>query len=111
MVERLSAARLDDAYLALANPVRRSLIERMGTRETRVTDLAQPFDISLAAVSKHLRMLERAGLVRRRIDGRDHWLLVDPKPLSAAAEWIERNRRFWEERLDTLEGLLRDSAD
>lgn len=107
MVERLSAGPLDDTYIALANPVRRSILERLGTGEARVTELAEPFPISLAAVSKHVQLLERAGLVQRRIDGRDHWLSLDLRPLSSAGEWIERNRRYWAERLDRLGELIK----
>ena len=106
MVERLATVALDDTYVALANPIRRSILERLGTGQARVTELAEPFPISLAAVSKHVQLLERAGLVQRRIDGRDHWLSLDLRPLSPAAEWIERNRRYWAERLYRLEELI-----
>lgn len=100
------AGRLDDAYAALANPVRRAILERLGAGQARVTDVAGGFAISLAAVSKHVQYLERAGLVRRHVDGRDHWLSLDPRPLAPAGEWIERNRAFWESRLDALNSFL-----
>jgi DNA-binding transcriptional ArsR family regulator len=106
MVERYSAG-LDQTYIALASPIRRSILERLGGGTARITDIAEPFDISLAAVSKHVQMLERAGLVKRRITGRDHWLALNPQPLTPAGEWIEGNRHFWEERLDKLDELLR----
>jgi DNA-binding transcriptional ArsR family regulator len=69
--------------------------------------VAAPFAISLNSVSKHIRILERAGLVRRRVDGREHFLSYQAKPMDEAAEWIERHRRFWSGRLDALEAALR----
>lgn len=92
--------------IALADPVRRSILERLEDGEARVTDLAAPFDISLNSVSKHIRLLERAGLVRRRRAGREHFLSLDPEPLDKAAAWIEERRRFWAGRLDTLEEII-----
>lgn len=92
--------------IALADPVRRSILERLEDGEARVTDLAAPFDISLNSVSKHIRLLERAGLVRRRRAGREHFLSLDPEPLDMAAAWIEERRRFWAGRLDTLEEII-----
>lgn len=97
---------LDRTYAALANETRRAIVARLVAGEARVTDLAQPFATSLAAVSKHITVLERAGLVRRRVDGRTHWLSLDPRPLGEAEAWIERTRRFWSGRLDALEALL-----
>src|SRR5262245_58896836 len=97
---------LDATYDALANPVRRQILAELGAGERRVTDLAAPFEVSLAAVSKHIRQLEQAGLVKRRVAGRDHWLRLEPGPLAAAEAWIAQARRFWEGRLDALAGLL-----
>ena len=77
-------------------------------RETRVTELAKPFAMSLNAVSKHIRVLERAGLVRRRRVWREHFVSFDPAPLDEVSAWIEEHRRFWTDRLDALEALLRD---
>jgi len=105
MVECRSS--LDDTYAALADPTRRAILARLRGRPARVTELAAPFDISLAAVSKHIRVLEEAGLVRRRIRGRDHLLALDPGPLRRASEWIEPFRAFWSLRLDALEAYLR----
>jgi DNA-binding transcriptional ArsR family regulator len=109
MVE-YQAIELDRAYAALSNDVRRAIVGRLLAGEARVTDVAAPFDISLAAVSKHIGVLERAGLVRRRIDGRTHWLAFDPRSLDPAAAWIEQARAFWDGRLDALEAILRDDA-
>jgi len=108
MVEHSHGA-LDAAYGALSSDVRRAIVQQLVERERRVTDLARPFDVSLQAVSKHIRVLEAAGLVSRRVDGRTHWLSLNPAPLSAAAEWIATTRAFWERRLDALERVLAES--
>lgn len=100
-------ANLDRTLLALADPTRRAILNRLSRGEARVTDLAAPFDISLNSVSKHIRMLERARLVRRRRAGREHILSFDPRPLDELAEWIESKRTFWTARLDDLERELR----
>jgi DNA-binding transcriptional ArsR family regulator len=97
---------LDDTLTALADPTRRAIIAHLARGEARVTEVAAPFAISLNSVSKHIRVLERAGLVRRRVDGRDHFLTYDPRPLDAATEWLERHRRFWSRSLDALEAAL-----
>ena len=98
---------LDNTLIALADPTRRAILQQLSQGEARVTELAAPFDISLNAVSKHIRILERAELVVRRISGRDHYLAFNRKPLDEAADWIERNRQFWNQRLDALEAALR----
>jgi DNA-binding transcriptional ArsR family regulator len=98
---------LDHTLIALADPTRRAILQRLSRGEARVTELAQPFDISLNSVSKHIRILERAELVRRRVSGREHFLTFNPAPLESAAEWIERHRTFWTGRLDALEAALR----
>ncbi|MCC6143233.1 MAG: winged helix-turn-helix transcriptional regulator [Candidatus Hydrogenedentes bacterium] len=97
---------LDHAFLALADPTRRAILQRLIAGEARVTDLAHPFRMSLNAVSKHIRILERARLVRRRREGREHWLSLDQQGLDEAAAWIEQQRAFWNARLDVLEALL-----
>lgn len=98
---------LDDTLVALADETRRSILKRLATGDARVTEVAAPFGISLNSVSKHIRILERAGLVRRRIAGRDHFLSLDPEPLDAAARWMQRERQAWTARLDRLEAALR----
>jgi DNA-binding transcriptional ArsR family regulator len=105
MVEYRSS--LDDTYAALADPTRRAILARLRGRPARVTELAAPFPMSLAAVSKHIRVLEEAGLVHRRIQGRDHVLSLDPAPLRRASDWIEPFRDFWSRRLDALDAYLR----
>jgi DNA-binding transcriptional ArsR family regulator len=101
-------SRLDDVYGAISHPVRRSLLERLTVDRARVTDLAGNFDISLAAVSKHIRVLEDAGLVRRVIAGRDHWLVLEASRLEPASRWLDAYRRFWEAGLDRLEARLKE---
>jgi len=105
MVE-LQDANLNQTYAAIADPTRRAILIRLMQSEARVTELAEPFDISLNAVSKHLRVLERAQLIRRTIKGRDHYLSVNIEPLQEAAEWIETYQQFWEKRMDALEIFL-----
>ena len=105
MVER--SVDLDYTYMALAHPARRAMLDLLKTGPMRVTDLASPFEVSLAASSKHINMLERAGLLSRTVAGRDHWLTLDPRPLHDAGGWIDTDRRFWDERLDALDHVLR----
>jgi len=98
---------LDHTLTALADPTRRAILQRLAQGEARVTELAGPFAMSLNGVSKHIRMLERADLVRRRHAGREHFLSLNPQPLDEAAAWIANQRAAWTARLDTLEALLR----
>jgi DNA-binding transcriptional ArsR family regulator len=98
---------LDRTLMALADPTRRAILHRLSRDgEARVTDLAKPFRMSLNSVSKHIRVLEEARLVRRRRLGREHILSFSCKPLDEAAAWIEAHRVFWNERLDALERAL-----
>ncbi|HEX3447570.1 MAG TPA: metalloregulator ArsR/SmtB family transcription factor [Isosphaeraceae bacterium] len=98
---------LDQTLMALADPTRRAILQRLSQGEARVTELAGPFDMSLNAVSKHIRVLERARLVRRRQAGRDHYLSIDIRPLDRAAAWIESQRLAWNDQLDALDALLK----
>ena len=100
-------AGLDLTLAALADPTRRAILQRLAQGEARVTELARPFAISLNSVSKHIRMLERARLVRRRRAGREHLMSFDPQPLDEAAAWVAAQRAFWTARLDALERELR----
>jgi DNA-binding transcriptional ArsR family regulator len=97
------AARLDGVFNALCDPTRRAILSRLTDTDARVTEIAAQFPISLNSISKHIRMLERAGLVTRTVQGRDHVLSLNAGPLADAAEWIEHYRRFWEGRLAALE--------
>ena len=103
----MSAMELDDTLIALADETRRKILRQLASGEARVTEVAAPFDISLNSVSKHIRLLERAGLVRRRVVGRDHFLSLEPKPFDDLTEWMSRTREFWNSRLDHLEAALR----
>jgi DNA-binding transcriptional ArsR family regulator len=99
---------LDETLIAIADPTRRAILARLAQGEARVTEIAQPFAISLNSVSKHIRMLERAELVRRRIEGRDHILALNPAGLDEAARWIEDQRALWTWRLDELDKILKE---
>ncbi len=99
-------ARLDAVFAALADPTRRAIIERLSHGEARVTEVAEPFQMSLNAVSKHIRVLEASGVVERHRKGRDHILTINPRSLDEVDGWIERTRSFWGERLDAMERLL-----
>jgi DNA-binding transcriptional ArsR family regulator len=101
-------ARLDALFAALADPTRRAIIERLSRSEARVTDVAEPFPISLNAVSKHIRVLEETGVVERHRKGRDHILSINTRSLDEVDGWIGRTRRYWDERLDAMERLLRE---
>jgi DNA-binding transcriptional ArsR family regulator len=102
---------LDDTLIALADPTRRAILHRLSKGEARVTDLAQPFEMSLNSVSKHIRMLERARLVRRRRAGREHLLSLNPRPLTEAAAWMAAQQAEWTARLDALDALLMEDDD
>jgi DNA-binding transcriptional ArsR family regulator len=98
--------RLDGVFNALCDPTRRAILARLTDADARVTDIAGEFPISLNSISKHIRMLERAGLLRRSIVGREHLLSLNAAPLAEAVAWIERYRRFWEGRLAALESYV-----
>ncbi len=93
---------LDHIFMALANRTRRHMLLRLGHGPTTVSDLAEPFAMSLPGASKHLRVLEDAGLVRREVDGRIHRCSLDPAPLEQADAWLSENRKFWQQQLSSL---------
>lgn len=97
---------LDLTFGALSDPIRRAILARLADGEATVGELAQPFDVSRPAVSKHLRVLERAGLVRRTPDGRISRCELDAAPMREAADWVEQYRRYWENQLDSLARYL-----
>ena len=105
MVE-YSSKLLDRTFAALADPTRRRILTQLAKGEECVTELARPHAMSLAAVSKHLVVLEKAGLVKRRRDGRVHSLALEAKPMKEAQAWLERYRKFWEGNLDQFEKYL-----
>ena len=104
----LRTARLDAVFAALADPTRRAIIERLSRSEARVTEIAEPFPMSLNAVSKHIRVLEASGMIERHRKGRDHILSINTRSLDEVDGWIERTRRYWGKRLDAMERLLRE---
>lgn len=103
--------RLDDTFHALADPTRRAILASVARGEHSVTELAEPFDMSLAAVSKHLKVLERAGLLERKREGRIHRLRLEAAPLKEAAGWISTYQKFWERQLDSLGEFLKTLDD
>jgi len=105
---KCSSRILDRTFAALADPTRRRMLEHLAQGDRCVTDLARPHRMSLPAVSKHLRVLETAGLVRRRRDGRVHRLKLSAAPMQQAQAWIEEYRRFWEDSFDRLGDYLKE---
>lgn len=97
---------LSATFAALADPTRRAILARLASRECSVTELAEPFDMSMPAVSKHLRVLERAGLIARRREAQWRHCRIEAGPLKEVADWAERYRRVWEQRLDRLDTYL-----
>ncbi len=103
---KYSAKALDRTFAALADPTRRRILAELATGDRCVTRLAKPYAMSLPAISKHLRVLEKAGLLRRRRYGRVHQMQLEAEPLKQAAEWVEKYRKFWEGSLDRLAAYL-----
>ena len=99
---------LDAVFAALADPTRRAILTRLAAGEASVNELAQPFDISQPAVSKHLKVLERAGLVDRDVDRQRRPARLKAEPMAAAVTWLEEFRQFWSASFDQLDGLLED---
>ena len=106
MVEQ-SETRLDVLFRALGDQTRRGMLGRLAQGELTVSELAEPYDISLAAASKHIQTLERAGLVKRTVRGRIHYCRIDPRPLARADEWLRGYERLWDTRIERLAELLR----
>ena len=107
MVE-LQTPQMNSVFHALGDATRRQMLRDLARGERSVSDLASPFAMSLAAASKHIKVLEGAGLIRREVRGRTHVCRLDPGPLASAHEWLGFYERFWNSRLDLLEQLLRD---
>jgi DNA-binding transcriptional ArsR family regulator len=104
----MSTDRLSTTFAALSDPTRRAILARLASGETSVTELAQPFAISLPAISKHLKVLERAGLITRGHKAQWRPCQLKPGPLKDAAGWLEHYRRFWDESFDRLDDYLRE---
>jgi DNA-binding transcriptional ArsR family regulator len=107
MVE-LDSPRLDVVFHALGDATRREMLRQLAEGERTVGQLAQPFAMSLAAASKHIKALEGAGLIRREVHGRTHVCRLDPGPLASADQWLRYYERFWTDRMETLDRLLRE---
>lgn len=106
MVE-FETPQLDSVFHALGDPTRRRMLRELANEERTVSQLAKPFSMSLAAASKHIKALEAAGLIQREVRGRTHLCRLNPGPLASAHEWLRFYERFWTNRLDALEQLLR----
>lgn len=104
----MSTDQLSVTFAALADPTRRAILAHLAKGEASVTELAQPFEMSLPAISKHLKVLERAGLITRGREAQWRPCQIKAEPLKDAADWIERYRQFWDERLDRLEDYLHE---
>jgi DNA-binding transcriptional ArsR family regulator len=104
----VSPDRLSATFAALADPTRRAILARLASGESSVTELAEPFDMSLPAVSKHLKVLERAGLIVRGREAQWRPCRIEPRALKEVDNWLERYRRFWEQSLDRLDDYLRE---
>lgn len=102
MVEHYRQIELDRTFSALADPTRRAILRALVRGPATINEIARPFPVSLNAISKHVMVLERAGLVRRQIKGREHHCRIEPRPLREANSWLEQYRQFWEQRLDDL---------
>jgi DNA-binding transcriptional ArsR family regulator len=99
---------LNATFAALADPTRRAILTRLALGEATVTELAEPFAMSQPAISKHLKVLERAGLISRGLDAQRRPSRLEPKPLAEATEWLESYRQFWEESFQRLDGVLEE---
>lgn len=98
--------RLDQIFMALADPTRRTLIHRLASCPLTMSQLAEGFEMSLAAISKHVKILEKSGLVKRKIEGRTHTISLAPEPLTAALDWISIYRNFWQQRMNVLSDII-----
>ena len=106
MVEHSQSGELDRVFSALADPTRRAILRRLTHSPATINEIAKPFRVSLNAISKHVMTLERAGVLRRQIKGREHYCWIEAGPLREANEWLEHYRQFWEQRLDALEAYV-----
>jgi DNA-binding transcriptional ArsR family regulator len=105
----MTASSLNLVYSAIADPTRRAILSALARGDRTVGSLADVFPISFNGVSKHVKVLERAGLVRRRVEGREHWLTLQAAPLRSASRWLDEYKVFWERRLDALENILTET--
>jgi DNA-binding transcriptional ArsR family regulator len=106
-----SSEQLTTVFLALADPTRRAILERLAHGEASGTELAQPFSISVPAISKHLRVLKNAELIRHRKEGRTHLFRLAARPMREAAAWLDHYRHFWEAQFDSLDTYLQVTSE
>jgi DNA-binding transcriptional ArsR family regulator len=104
----MATAPLDNTFAALADPTRRAILSRLATGEASVTELAEPFKMSMPAISKHLKVLERAGLIARGREAQRRPCRLNPQPLRHVSDWVEQYRELWGQRLDRLEEYLQE---
>jgi DNA-binding transcriptional ArsR family regulator len=105
-----SSAALDRSFIALSHPVRRAIVERLATGPATVGEATRGLEVSKPAVTKHLKLLEGAGLVTRSVEGRTHRLRLVPRPLDEASHWLDAHRALWEAKLDAVEGWLAEET-
>jgi DNA-binding transcriptional ArsR family regulator len=106
MGEYSQRGKLDRVFAALGDPTRRAILGALAEHPATIKQIAKPFPVSLNTISKHVMVLERVGLVRREIRGREHHCFIDPRPLREADAWLDHYRQFWEQRLDALEAYV-----
>lgn len=106
MVEYTQGTELNRVFFALADPTRRAILRSLTRRPATINEIAKPFPVSLNAISKHVMVLERAGLLHREIKGREHHCRIETGPLGQADAWLEHYRQFWEQRMDALENYV-----
>ncbi|MEM8883337.1 MAG: metalloregulator ArsR/SmtB family transcription factor [Planctomycetota bacterium] len=109
-MRKVDASQLDLVFAALSDPTRRGMLAQLAAGETNVSSLAAPYDISQPAASKHLRVLERAGLIRRTRRGREHRIQIDPRPIEEASGWIGHYARLWKLQFDAVDAYLKNQA-
>ncbi len=97
---------LNQIFSALSDPTRRAMLTRLGTEEMSVAELSKPFDMTKSAITKHVKVLEKTGLLKRTIDGRVHYCRLDAKPLKQVSEWMRFYQKFWDEKFDALDQYL-----
>ncbi|MCO7226387.1 helix-turn-helix transcriptional regulator [Pleionea sp. CnH1-48] len=102
---------LDRVFMALADKTRRQIVHLVAEKERTISELSAPFDMSMAAVSKHVKILEKAKILQRRVDGRIHYCTLAPEQLAPALDWVSIYRNFWQQRLDTLDDLITPAND
>lgn len=110
-IESAEFPELDEVFAALADPTRRAIVETLARGEATVGTVAEPHDMALPSISKHIKVLESAGLLVRRVDGRQHWLRLAPDGFRSAAEWFTHYQEFWSGSVDRLERLLTEIED